>query len=89
LRNSVEQERLLPPPDQAVVRNGFDVPRWVCSDPLRRALMSEIITVGLDLAKYVFQVNEADGTGRAVLRKKLRREQVFFWCPERGANPPT
>ena len=34
--------------------------------------MSEIIAVGLDLAKNVFQVYGADGTGRAVLRKKLR-----------------
>ena len=35
--------------------------------------MSDIITVGLDLAKNVFQVHGADGAGRAVLRKKLRR----------------
>ncbi len=42
--------------------------------------MSEIITVGLDLAKNVFQVHGADAAGRAVLRKKLRRDQVaaFF-----------
>lgn len=39
--------------------------------------MSDIITVGLDLAKNVFQVHGADGTGRAVLRKKLRRTQVL------------
>ena len=39
--------------------------------------MSEIITVGIDLAKNVFQVHGADGTGRAVLRKKLRRAQVL------------
>ncbi|MBP0484309.1 IS110 family transposase [Sagittula salina] len=39
--------------------------------------MSETITVGLDLAKNVFQVHGADGTGRAVLRKKLRRAQVL------------
>ncbi len=39
--------------------------------------MSEIITVGLDLAKNVFQVHGADGAGRAVLRKKLRRGQVL------------
>jgi len=29
--------------------------------------MSEIITVGLDLAKNVFQAHGADGAGRAVL----------------------
>ena len=39
--------------------------------------MSEIITVGLDLAKYVFQVHRADGARRAVLRKKLRRRRVL------------
>jgi len=39
--------------------------------------MSEITTVGLDLAKNVFQVHGADATGRMVLRKKLRRNQVL------------
>ena len=39
--------------------------------------MSEIITVGLDLAKNVFHVHGADGAGHAVLRKKLRRAQVL------------
>ena len=39
--------------------------------------MPEITTVGLDLAKNVFQVHGADGSGRAVLRRKLRRDQVL------------
>jgi len=39
--------------------------------------MLEIITIGLDLAKTVFQVHGADASGRAVLRKKLRRDQVL------------
>ncbi|MCE6958525.1 IS110 family transposase [Cereibacter sphaeroides] len=39
--------------------------------------MSEISTVGLDLAKNVFQAHGADASGRAVLRKKLRRDQVL------------
>jgi len=39
--------------------------------------MSGFITVGLDLAKNVFQVHGADGAGQAVLRKKLRRTQVL------------
>lgn len=45
--------------------------------------MSEIITVGLDLAKNVFQVHGADAAGWAVLRKKQRRDQVlaFFGQP--------
>ena len=48
--------------------------------------MSEIITVGLDLAKNVFQVHGADDAGRAVLRKKIRRGQVLeFFSPLRTA----
>lgn len=39
--------------------------------------MSEIITVGIDLAKNVFQALRADGSGRAVLRKKPRRAQMM------------
>ena len=43
--------------------------------------MSEVITVGLDLAKNVFQVHGDDASGRVVLRKKLRRDQVLaFFC---------
>lgn len=40
----------------------------------------KITTVGLDIAKQVFQVHAADSEGRAVLRKRLRRDQVaeFF-----------
>lgn len=39
--------------------------------------MSEITTVGLDLAKNVFQAHGADASGRAVLRRRLRRDQVL------------
>jgi len=39
--------------------------------------MTEIMTIGLDLAKTVFQVHGADGEGRPVLRKRLRRGQVL------------
>ena len=39
--------------------------------------MSEITTIGLDLAKNVFQLHGADQSGKAVLRKKLRRDQVL------------
>ena len=44
--------------------------------------MSEMITVGLDLAKNVFQAHGADVSGRAVLRKKLRRDQVLAFFAE-------
>ena len=39
--------------------------------------MSEITTVGLDLAKNVFQLHGADAVGKAVPRRKLRRGQVL------------
>lgn len=40
----------------------------------------KLTTVGIDLAKSVFQVHGADERGKAVLRKKLSREQLasFF-----------
>ena len=39
-----------------------------------------IVTVGLDLAKNVFQVHGVDIDGRACLRRKLRRAEItpFF-----------
>ena len=39
--------------------------------------MTKITTIGLDLAKSVFQVHAADQDGRPVVRKKLRRGQVI------------
>jgi len=42
--------------------------------------MDEITTIGLDLAKHVFQVHGVDASGTVVLRKRLGRGQVvaFF-----------
>jgi transposase len=37
----------------------------------------EISTVGLDLAKSIFQVHGVDGAGQVVVRKTLRRSQVL------------
>jgi transposase len=39
--------------------------------------MGEIVTIGLDLAKNVFQVHGVDSSGAAVLKKALRRAQVL------------
>ena len=46
----------------------------------KEASVGEVITVGLDLAKQVFQAHGADAAGVVVFRKKLRRDQVvrFF-----------
>ncbi len=37
----------------------------------------EITTIGLDIAKRVFQAHGADATGKAVLRRKLQRAEVL------------
>ena len=47
--------------------------------------MGEVSTVGLDLAKHVFQAHGADASGAVVFRKKLRRAQVL---PFFAALPP-
>jgi transposase len=39
--------------------------------------MEEISTIGLDIAKSVFQVHGIDGTGRVVVQRRLRRRQVL------------
>ncbi|MBW6527729.1 IS110 family transposase, partial [Sphingomonas sp. RHCKR7] len=39
--------------------------------------MSEVSTVGIDLAKSVFQAHGEDASGGVVFRKKLRRDQVL------------
>ncbi len=39
--------------------------------------MNQVITIGLDLAKNVFQVHGVDASGDVVIRKQLRRRQVM------------
>ena len=39
--------------------------------------MKEVSTIGLDLAKTVFQVHGIDRTGETVIRRQLRRGQVL------------
>jgi transposase len=39
--------------------------------------MGEVTTIGLDLAKHVFQVHGVDAEGATVVRKQLRRAQVL------------
>ena len=36
----------------------------------------DVTTVGLDLAKQVFQVHGVDAHGKVVVRKQLRRKEV-------------
>jgi transposase len=42
--------------------------------------MGEITTVGLDIAKLVFQIHAVDAEGRVIVRRQVRRPQLvkFF-----------
>ena len=46
--------------------------------------MNQVSTVGLDLAKHIFQLHGADSAGAVVFRKKLRRGQVLDRAAGRG-----
>jgi transposase len=39
--------------------------------------MGEVSTIGLDIAKLVFQVHGVDGTGAVVMRKRIGRAKVL------------
>ena len=39
--------------------------------------MNEVTTIGLDLAKNVFQVHGVDAEGNVVVRRQLRRSRVL------------
>ena len=47
--------------------------------------MEQIVTIGLDIAKNVFQVHGIDEEGVVVVRRKLRRRQVLAFF---GRLPP-
>lgn len=47
--------------------------------------MSEAITIGIDLAKNVFQVHGVDANGAVVIRRQLRRPRILAFF---GKQPP-
>ena len=47
--------------------------------------MTKITTIGLDLAKTIFQVHGATEDGTPALRRKLRRSEVLSFF---GKQPP-
>jgi transposase len=47
--------------------------------------MGEVSTIGVDLAKNVFQVHGADASGAVLFRRKLRRHQVLAFF---SSQPP-
>ena len=40
----------------------------------------QITTIGLDIAKNVFQVHGIDAAEKVIVRKRLRRSQVLTFC---------
>src|SRR6202051_4930242 len=48
----------------------------------REPSMGDITTIGLDLAKSVFQVHAVDEMGSVMMRKRLRRSQVLAFFAE-------
>jgi transposase len=47
--------------------------------------MGEVSTIGVDLAKSVFQVHGTDTSGAVLFRRKLRRHQVLAFF---SSQPP-
>jgi len=63
--------------DDVTAPDGLNVPRWVCEVQKRGAVMSQIITVGIDLANNSLLTHGANTSVRAVLRRKLLQNLVL------------
>src|SRR5215216_6294581 len=66
------------PPDGICVQGGVD-------RPFEEASVGQVNTIGLDIAKRVFQAHGADASGRVVFRKRLVRAKVLAFF---AAQPP-
>jgi transposase len=42
-------------------------------------LMTQVTTIGLDIAKRVFQVHAVDENGKIIVEKQLPRREVLDW----------
>ena len=49
--------------------------------------MQTIATIGLDIAKSVFQVHGVDAAGQVVVRRQLKRRHVMAFFREAAAVP--
>jgi transposase len=48
--------------------------------------MQSITTIGLDIAKSVFQVHGVDAAGQVVIRRQLKRRRVLAFLSCRSRN---
>jgi Transposase len=69
---------------ELVMGDGVDAPRrhLVCQGDgvelsLKEASVEQTITIGLDIAKHVFQAHGADAAGHALFRKRLTRAKLL------------
>ena len=62
--------------------DGIYVPEWKCQQPLEPegASTMQITTIGIDLAKNVFQIHGGDQRGKAVPRVQLRDQVAPFFA---------
>src|SRR6202049_1602175 len=60
--------------------HGIECAKLAFANKRRRPSMNEIIRIGIDLSKRVFQVHGVNGVEQTVLRRTLRRDQMerFF-----------
>ena len=49
--------------------------------------MQSISTIGLDIAKSVFQVHGVDAAGHVLLRRQFRRGHLLAFFPETASLP--
>src|SRR5450759_1925850 len=49
---------------------------------LEEPSMQTITTIGLDIAKSVFQVHGVDTEGKVIIRRQLKRRYVLAWSRE-------
>jgi transposase len=49
--------------------------------------MQTITTIGLDIAKSVFQIHGADAAGNVIIRRKLKRRYVVAFFSKTAAVP--
>jgi transposase len=59
------------PPTASMCQSG------VVEHHLREASMSEVITIGLDIAKHVFHAHGADARGRGIFSKRISRGKLL------------
>src|SRR3546814_8549726 len=64
--------------------DGIDVTSWGAQQEETVRITS--ITIGLETAKSVFQVNVEDVEGRTVTRRRLRRSQVAAFLARQAAS---